>query len=157
MLKTTEIYQEHIFWVFVVFCYFLFFSKKYFKNRVKNWIATDAPSIQYLLLIIFWSHKKRRKYKKRQKNYIRKKTKKIVVVRRGCQSAQKIANNWLRKFKSKRNWNLTVYFWPMKALLTKKIQFEKEKSIIICIRTQLNFIECLIEFMEGMIARKHCF
>jgi hypothetical protein len=67
MLKTTEIYQEHIFWVFVVLCYFLFFSQKYFKNRVKNWIATDAPSIQYLLLIIFWSHKKRRKYKKRQK------------------------------------------------------------------------------------------
>jgi hypothetical protein len=50
-----------------------------------------------------------------------------------------------------------VYFLPMKALLTKKIQFKKEKSKIICLRTQLNFIERLIEFMEGMIARKHCF
>jgi len=50
-----------------------------------------------------------------------------------------------------------VYVLPMKALLIKKIQFEKEKSKIICLRTQLNFIERLIEFMEGMIARKHCF
>jgi len=36
----------------------------------------------------------------------------------------------------------------------KKIQFEKEKSKIRCLWTQLNFIEGLIEFMEGLIARK---
>jgi hypothetical protein len=45
----------------------------------------------------------------------------------------------------------------MRALLTKKIQFEKEKSKIRCLWTQLNFIECLIEFMEVLIARKFDF
>jgi len=38
--------------------------------------------------------------------------------------------------------------------LTKKIQFEEEKSKIRCLWTQLNFIEGLIEFMESLIARK---
>jgi len=42
----------------------------------------------------------------------------------------------------------------MRALLTKKIQFEEEKSKIKCLWTQLNFIESLIEFMEVLIARK---
>jgi hypothetical protein len=42
----------------------------------------------------------------------------------------------------------------MRALLTKKIQFEEEKSKIRYLWTQLNFIEGLIEFMEGLIARK---
>ena len=39
-------------------------------------------------------------------------------------------------------------------MLTKKIQFEKEKSKTRCLWTQLNFIEGLIEFMEGLITRK---
>jgi hypothetical protein len=39
-------------------------------------------------------------------------------------------------------------------MLTRKIQFEKEKFKIRCLLTQLNFIESLIEFMEGLIARK---
>jgi hypothetical protein len=30
-------------------------------------------------------------------------------------------------------WNLTIYFWLMKALLTKKNQFKEEKSKIIYI------------------------
>jgi hypothetical protein len=42
----------------------------------------------------------------------------------------------------------------MRALLTKKIQFKEEKSKIRCLWTQLNFIEGLIEFMEGLITRK---
>jgi hypothetical protein len=42
----------------------------------------------------------------------------------------------------------------MRALLTKKIQFEKEKSKIKCLWTQLNFIEGLIEFIKGLIARQ---
>jgi hypothetical protein len=42
----------------------------------------------------------------------------------------------------------------MGALLTKKIQFQKEKSKIKYLYTQLNFIEGLIELMEGLIARK---
>jgi len=42
----------------------------------------------------------------------------------------------------------------IRALLTKKIQFEEEKSKIRCLWTQLNFIKGLIEFMESLIARK---
>jgi hypothetical protein len=42
----------------------------------------------------------------------------------------------------------------MRAMLTKKIQFEKENSKIRCLWTQLNFIEGLIEFMEVLIAKK---
>ena len=42
----------------------------------------------------------------------------------------------------------------MKALLMKKNQFEEAKFKIRCLWTQLNFIEGLIEFMEGSIARK---
>jgi hypothetical protein len=42
----------------------------------------------------------------------------------------------------------------MRAMLMKKIQFEEEKFKIRCLWTQLNFIEGLIEFMEGLIARK---
>jgi len=38
--------------------------------------------------------------------------------------------------------------------LTKKIQFEEEKFKIRYLWTQLNFIEGLIEFIEGLIARK---
>ena len=36
----------------------------------------------------------------------------------------------------------------------KKIQFEEENSKIQCLWTQLNFIEGLIEFLEGLIGRK---
>ena len=42
----------------------------------------------------------------------------------------------------------------MIALLTKKIQFKEEKSKIRCWWTQLNYIEGLFEFMEGLIVRK---
>jgi hypothetical protein len=45
----------------------------------------------------------------------------------------------------------------MRALLTKKIQFEEEKSKIRYLWTQLNFIKGLIEFIEGLIARKIVF
>jgi hypothetical protein len=38
--------------------------------------------------------------------------------------------------------------------LTRKIQFEEEKSKIRCLWTQINFIKGLIEFMEGLIERK---
>jgi len=49
---------------------------------------------------------------------------------------------------------LTVYFLLIKAILTKKIQFEKEKFKIKSLRTQLDFVERLIEFIKGLIARK---
>jgi hypothetical protein len=43
----------------------------------------------------------------------------------------------------------------MKALLTMKIQFEEEKFKIRYLRTQLEFfLKGLIEFIEGLIARK---
>jgi hypothetical protein len=42
----------------------------------------------------------------------------------------------------------------MIALLTKKIQFEEEKSKIRCWWTQLNYIEGLIEFIKRLIVRK---
>jgi hypothetical protein len=53
-----------------------------------------------------------------------------------------------------KDWNLTVYHWLIRALLTKKIQFEEEKSKIKCLWTQLNFIEGLIEFMKGFIVQE---
>ena len=45
----------------------------------------------------------------------------------------------------------------MRALLTKKIQVEKEMAKIRCLWTQLNFIQGLIEFMEGLIVRNLIF
>jgi len=36
----------------------------------------------------------------------------------------------------------------------KNQEFQKEKSKIRCLWTQLNFIEGLIEFIEGLITRK---
>jgi hypothetical protein len=42
----------------------------------------------------------------------------------------------------------------VRTLLIRKIQFEEEKSKIRCLWTQLNFIQGLIEFIEGLIARK---
>jgi len=65
-----------------------------------------------------------------------------------------MAKNWLRRFKITKINILTIFCRLMRVLLIKKIQFEKEKSKIRCLWTQLNFIEGLIEFMEGLIARK---
>jgi len=45
----------------------------------------------------------------------------------------------------------------MKSLLTKKIQFEEENSKIKCLRTLLDFVGRLIEFMKCLIARKNDF
>jgi len=45
----------------------------------------------------------------------------------------------------------------MIALLTKKIQFEEENSKIRGWWTQLNYIEGLIESMEGLIVEKLIF
>jgi len=45
----------------------------------------------------------------------------------------------------------------MKVLLVKKIQLEEEKFKIGCLRTQLDFVENLIEIIEGLIARNLIF
>ena len=50
-------------------------------------------------------------------------------------------------------WNLIVYHWLVRALLIKKILFEEEKYKIKCWLAQLNFIEGLIEFMEGWLQK----
>jgi len=66
------------------------------------------------------------------------------------ENSQKLIEE-VQKYK---DWNLTVFCWLIRALLTKKIQFEEEKSKIRYLWTWLNFIEGLIKFMEGLIARK---
>jgi len=48
MLKTMQIYQKSIFWGFQCFLLFFIFSENSSKKRVKNWVATDAPSLQCL-------------------------------------------------------------------------------------------------------------
>jgi hypothetical protein len=46
----------------------------------------------------------------------------------------------------------------MRVLGTRKIQFGKKgKFKIRCLWTQLNFIQGLIEFIEGLIAKKFIF
>jgi hypothetical protein len=44
-----------------------------------------------------------------------------------------------------------------KALLANKIQFKEEKFKIECLKTQLDSVEGLIEFMEGLIETKFDF
>ena len=44
--------------------------------------------------------------------------------------------------------------WPNEKFQKKNQEFEEEKAKIRCLWTQLNFIEGLIEFMEGLITRK---
>jgi hypothetical protein len=69
-------------------------------------------------------------------------------------NAYKIARDWLRRFKNTRIEILTVYFLLMRAMRTRKIQFEKENAKIRCLWIQLNFIQGLIEFMEGFDGKK---
>lgn len=63
----------------------------------------------------------------------------------------------VEKVKKYKDWNLTIYFRLIKALLGKKIQFNKDKFKIGCLRAQLDFIKGLIEFMEGLITRRLIF
>jgi len=61
------------------------------------------------------SHKKLREYKKISKKIFRRNPK-IIGARKGCRNAEK-CQNWLRRFKNVKGWNLT-----MRALLIRKIQ-----------------------------------
>jgi hypothetical protein len=102
-----------------------------------------------MLLPIFRSpHKKNTK---KLKKYIRKKKNSSEKRILKCLENGKKLVEEVKKYK---DWNLIVYFWLMRALLTKKIQFEEEKSKFRCLYTWLNFIEGLMEFMEGLITRK---
>ena len=116
----------------------------------------DISSSNLLLSIFESPHKKRRKYNRYRKIYLEenpKNNKQWEDDVGALENSQKLVEG-VQKYKI---WILTIYFWLMRALMTKKIQFEKEKSKIRCLWTQLNFIECLIEFMKGLIARKKCF
>jgi len=54
-----------------------------------------------MLLPIFKSpHQKKKKKKSKNQKHCLKKTKKYITVRRGHKGAQKIAKDWLRKFKN---------------------------------------------------------
>ena len=74
-------------------------------------------------------------------------------MKRGCQSAKTNGQKLVEEVKKYKCWNLTVYHRPVRALLTKKILFEEEKYKIKCWWTQLNFIEGLIDFMEGWLQK----
>jgi hypothetical protein len=65
--------------------------------------------------------------------------------------------NLVKEVQKYKDWNLTLYRWSVRALLMKKIWFEEEKYKIRCLWTQLNFIEGLIEFMEGWLQEKMIF
>jgi len=99
---------------------------------------------------------KMRKYKNNISKNIRRKFKNNRSEKRMLKCWKK-DRNWLRRFINTRIEILTVYFWLVRALGTRKIQFEKTKSKIRCLWTQLNFIQGLIELMESLIARKLIF
>jgi len=53
-----------------------------------------------VLLFIFGFPRRKGENAKKTKIYIQEKTKKIIAMRRGCQSAQKMTKNWLKKFEN---------------------------------------------------------
>jgi len=53
-------------------------------------------------------HSKKKKIQNNNNNnnnnkYMFEKTQKIITVKKGCQSAQKMVKNWLRRFKNTKN------------------------------------------------------
>lgn len=82
------------------------------------------------------SHTKMRKYKYIYSEEIQKNNR----SEKRMLECRKIAKNWLRRFKNTKSWNLTIYRWLVRALLTSKIQFEEEKFEVRCLWIQLNFI-----------------
>ena len=91
---------------------------------------------------------------KKNKKKISKENQKIYSSEKKIQGRLENGQRLVEEVKKYKDWNLTIYFLLIKALLTKKIQFEEEKSKIRYLRTQLDFVERLIEFMKGLIARK---
>jgi hypothetical protein len=104
-----------------------------------------------IVVIHFWVPiKKIRKYKKIYQKNIQKKSKKIIGARKGCWNAEKIPKLVEEIQKCKRLKFDSIF-------LIDESPEDKEKSKIRCLWTQLNFIQGLIEFMEGLIARKLIF
>jgi len=86
-----------------------------------------------------------------------KKNKKLRIVRKGCQNALKMVKIGCGGSKlQKLNFD-SILLIGESLVDKKKLQFEKEKSKIRCLWTQLDFIEGLINFMESLIARKFDF
>jgi hypothetical protein len=93
---------------------------------------------------------------KKIKNY-QKKNQKIYISEKRTSRSLENGQSLVEKVKKYKDWNLTIYFRLIKALLVKKIQFNKDKFKIRCLRAQLDFIKGLIEFMEGLITRRLIF
>jgi len=82
-------------------------------------------------------------------------------LRIGCRSARKIIKKYknLTDEEDKKIQKLkfdSIYLTD-KSLVEKENSIRGEKFKIRCLWTQLNFIEGLIEFMEGLFARKNAF
>jgi hypothetical protein len=71
-------------------------------------------------------------------------------VRIGCRSVQKLVEE-VKKYK---DWKFDSIYLTDESPVEKENSIWGEKSKIRCLWTQLNFIEGLIEFMKGLIARK---
>jgi len=74
-----------------------------------------------VLLPILAPHTKKRKKKKNQKTIVGRKQKNIYSNEQGTQGYPENDQRLVEKVQKYKDWNLTVYFWLMKALLTKKI------------------------------------
>jgi len=97
---------------------------------IHQWTLTISVSIG-VVVTHFWiptkpKKIKMRKYKKIYQKNIRKKSKNNRSEKRMLECWKK-DRNWLRRFKNTRIEILIVYFWLMRALGIRKIQFEKEK------------------------------
>jgi hypothetical protein len=103
-----------------------------FLNKLQVWMLCLVVPTWYLLLSIFGFPKKWENTKNIYKKKYSEEIQKIIRAKKGCWSADQ---NLLRRFKNAKDWNLIV-----RALSTRKIQFEKEKSKIRCLWTQLNLI-----------------
>jgi len=120
----------------------------------------QSPEWQQLLQLIchnpFLGYSPNSIFSSKNKKYIfgLKNIQKIITVRRGCQSAQKMTKNWLRRFKNTRIeiWRYIVDWWEPNWQTKFNLRKKCPKSYVYW--TQLIFIEGLIEFIEGLIARK---
>jgi len=101
------------------------------------------------VIIHFWIPTKK-KYTKSKKIYIFKRKQKNNSSENRMLKHPKNSQSWLRKLKNlKKKLKFDNIFLTNKGLIDKKkIQFEKEKSKIRCLRNQLDFIERLIKFMK---------
>jgi len=88
---------------------FVYLYKTYYaKFLLCNYCKEGASVVTY-----FWVPTQIRRKCKKIKNIFERKIKKIIALKRGCQNAQKMAKNWLRKFKNTKIeiWQYFVDWW----------------------------------------------